>query len=432
MSARPIYLEGRIVDPAYGLDGHGHVLVAEGRIAEIGPGSMPPPESARCLRASDFVIAPGLVDLRAELRAPADAHIETLEELTNAAVAGGVTTLAGLPVVDHGIEEPALVAFLARRAEAHGKARLLPYANATRGRGGDQLSEMGLLAEAGAVGFSDAPAPIASSRVLRHALSYAKGFDRLIVEQPAEPTLSAGAATEGELATRLGLPGTPAMSETIAVERALRIAELTGGRLHLGPLSTAGAIEAVRAAKRRGVVVTCDTAPHYFALNETAIGDYRSFAKVSPPLRDEGDRRAVIAGLLDGTIDAIASHHAPHDADQKRLPYAQAASGMIGLETLLPLTLELVHNRQLTLSAALRLLSESPAQILRAQAGRIVRGAPADLVVIDPDRPYRIDATRFVSKCRNTPFDGRPVQGGVVATLIGGEAVFLREGSVFG
>jgi dihydroorotase len=233
---------------------------------------------------------------------------------------------------------------------------------------------------------------------------------------------------EGEIATRLGLPGITPAAEVIMVERDLRLVEVTGARYHAAHVSTAAAIDAIRRAKARGLRVTCDTAPHYFALNETAVGEYRTFAKVSPPLRCEADRRAVVAGLRDGTIDAIASDHAPQDQESKRRPFASAASGMVGLETLLPLALELFHNGHLSLLQVLRTLTHAPAEILRLPAGRLAVGAPADLVLFDPDRPWRVDVRAFRSKCKNAPYDGRPVQGRVLRTVVAGRTVFQDEG----
>jgi len=256
-------------------------------------------------------------------------------------------------------------------------------------------------------------------------LAYARTFDALVIQHPEEPSLAEGGAmTEGETATRLGLPGITPMAEVITVERDLRLVEVTGARYHVAHVSTAAAIAAIRTAKARGLAVTCDTAPPYFALNETAVGEYRTFAKLSPPLRTEEDRGAVVAGLKDATIDAIASDHSPHPQDAKRLPFASAAAGIIGLETLLPLTLELVHNGHLSLLQALRALSQRPAEILRLPGGRLVEGAPADLVLFDLDRPRRIAVAEFRSKSKNSPFDGRPVQGAVLKTMVDGRLIF--------
>jgi dihydroorotase len=284
---------------------------------------------------------------------------------------------------------------------------------------------MGLMAAAGALGFTDGGRAVADAQVMRRALSYARTFDLLVVQHPEEPRLAAGgAATEGEIATRLGLPGITPAAELIMVERDLRLVEITGGRYHAAHLSTAAAIDAVRKAKRRGLPVTCDTAPPYFALNETAIGEYRSFAKLSPPLRSETDRLAVVEGLKDGTIDAIASDHQPQDQDAKRLPYASAATGMVGLETLLPLTLSLYHNGGLPLLKVLRKLTQGPADILRLPVGRLAVGAPADLVLFDLDKPWQIDPRGFKSKARNTPFENHPVQGKVLRTFVAGRMAY--------
>jgi dihydroorotase len=263
---------------------------------------------------------------------------------------------------------------------------------------------------------------------MRRILAYARSFDQLVIQHPEEPSLGgAGEVSEGEIATRLGLPAVTPMAEVIMVERDLRLVEITGARYHAAHLSTAAAIEAIRRAKAAGLPVTCDTAPPYFALNETAIGDYRTFAKLSPPLRSEADRQAVIAGLCDGTIDAIASDHSPWDQDSKRLPFSSAACGIVGLETLLPLSLELYHNRHLGLIDALRLVTARPARILGLDAGRLSPGAPADLVLFDPDAAWQIDTDRFRSKSKNAPFDGRPVRGQVHCTVVDGRTIFERQ-----
>lgn len=425
MSARPLLIrQARLLDPAAGTDQPGDLLIIEGRIAATGS-NLTAPDGAELLNADGHLLAPGLVDLRTHLREPGYEHEETLLTGAEAAVAGGVTALACLADTDPVIETAALVDQMRRRSDAQGLARILPYGAVTQGRAGRQLTEIGLLTQAGAVGFSDCPKPLADALVMRRALAYARTFDQLILSHPEQPELSANiAATEGELATRMGLPAGPVVAEQMQVERDIHLAELTGGRLHVGPLSTHGAIEAVRQAKKRGVRVTCDTAPHYFALNETAIDGYRTFAKVSPPLRNDFDRRAVVIGLADGTIDAIASDHAPFDQDSKRLPFIQAAAGVVGLETMLPLALELVHGGHVPLMTAWRALSRTPAEILRQDMGSLAIGTAADLVLVDLDRPWRIDSSRFRSKCRNTPFDRRPVQGRVLATWVGGAKVW--------
>jgi dihydroorotase len=428
MTGRTLFRNVRLLDPASGLDARGDLLVEEGRIAALG--KLGPTGAAETIDCAGACLAPGLVDMRVELREPGAEHQESMPTGGLAAVAGGVTTMVALPNTDPVIDDVALVEFVARRSRDVGLARIRTYAAATKGMKGRELTEMGLLAAAGALAFTDANKAIADAQVMRRALSYARTFDLLVMQHPEEPSLaSGGAMSEGEVATRLGLPAIPPVAELIMVERDLRLAEITGGRLHIAHVSTEAAITAIRAAKARRLPVTCDTAPHYFALNETAVGDYRSFAKVSPPLRSEWDRRAVIAGLKDGTIDAIASDHAPHDQESKRLPFASAASGIIGLETLLPLTLELYHNGHLGLSEALAALTYRPADILRLPAGRLAVGAAADLVIFDLERPWRIDVDALRSKSKNSPYDGRPVQGRVLRTIVAGRSVFIQQDS---
>jgi dihydroorotase len=266
---------------------------------------------------------------------------------------------------------------------------------------------------------------VADARVMRRALSYASGFNLLIIQHPEEPRLAEGGAMNaGEMATRLGLSGIPRVAEVMMIERDLHLVEMTNGRYHVAHLSTAPAIEAIRRAKSRGLKVTCDTAPQYFALNETAVGDYRTFAKLSPPLRSEDDRKAVAAAVADGTIDCIASDHAPHDQDSKRVPFVQAAFGVIGLETLLPVSLELYHKGEIRLLDLLRRMTVAPAGLLGLPQGRLAVGAPADLVLFDPDRAWKIDVDRFRSKSKNSAFDERPVQGLVRRTIVDGRTVF--------
>jgi dihydroorotase len=333
-----------------------------------------------------------------------------------------------LPNTDPILDEVSLVEFIQRRAQEIGLVNIHPYAALTRGFNGRDLTEIGLLAAAGALGVTDAMQAVADAVVMRRALSYSSAFGLPVIQHPEEPQLAAdGAMNEGELSTRLGLPGIPAAAEVIMIERDLRLVELTGGRYHAAHLSTAEAVDAIRRAKDRGLPVTCDTAPHYFALNELAVGDYRTFAKVSPPLRSEEDRQAIVAGLANGTIDAIASDHSPHDQDSKRLPFAQAEFGIVGLETLLPLALELYHNGHMPLIDVIGAVTFRPADILGLPAGRLKPGAKADLALIDVDTPWQIDVAAFSSKSKNSPFDGRPVQGRVVRTVVSGRTVFELE-----
>jgi len=426
MTERTLFRNARLLDPASNLDRAGDLLVEDGRIAEIG--SVRASRDAEVIDCAGACLAPGLVDMRVELREPGAEHQESMNSGGRAAVAGGVTTMVALPNTEPVIDDAALVEFVARRSRDVGLARIRTYAAATKGLRGRELTEMGLLAAAGALAFTDAGHAIADPVVMRRALSYARTFDLLVMQHPEEPNLAAGGAmNEGEVATRLGLAGITPAAELIMVERDLRLCEITGGRLHIAHVSTERAIDAIRTAKARKVPVTCDTAPHYFALNETAVGDYRTFAKVSPPLRSEWDRRAVVAGLKDGTIDAIASDHAPHDQESKRLPFASAASGIIGVETLLPLALELYHNGHLPLLQVLKAVTQRPAEILRLPAGRLESGAAADLTIFDLEQPWRIDVDALRSKSKNSPYDGRPVQGRVLRTVIAGRSVFIQQ-----
>ena len=385
------------------------------------------PAGTEVIDAAGLCLAPGLVDMRVQLGEPGAEHKERIETGALAAAAGGVTSLAVLPNTEPPIDDPAMVEFVARRARQVKLVKVHPYAAVTKGLAGRELAEIGLLKAAGAVAFTDGEKAIANARVMRRALSYALGFDALIVQHPEEPTLAEGGAmTEGPVASRLGLAGIPAVAEVMTVERDLRLLELTGGRLHFAHVSTAAALEAIRQAKGRGLRVTCDTAPHYLALNQLEVEGYRTFAKVSPPLRSEEDRRAVVEALRDGTIDAIASDHCPQDQDSKRLPFAQAACGVIGLETMLPVALTLHHEGRIGLLDLLRTMTVGPADLLGLEAGRLRKGAPADLVLFDPEAPWKITEQGLHSLAKNTAFEGRLVQGRVVRTLVDGRTIFAR------
>ncbi len=361
------YINAHLLDPASGLDGSGGVLTDGEAITDFGAklfDKKAPPKGAEVIDCDGKCLAPGLVDVRIE--------IGNLAATVGAAVSGGVTSAVCLPNTDPVIDDMSVVEFVARQARKQGLAKVYPYGAVTKGLAGEELAELGLLAESGAVAFTDGVHAMANAQVMRRALSYASTFGLMIVQHPEEPSLSdGGVATSGETATRLGLVGIPTEAEVIMIERDVRLCQLTGGRLHIAHVSTGSGIEAVRRAKAEGVNVTCDTAPPYFALNETAIGDYRTFAKLSPPLRAEDDRQAVVEGLKDGTIDAIASDHTPRDEESKRLPFAQAAPGGIGLNTLLAVTLELYHNGHMELLDALKLITSAPADLMGLQAGRL-------------------------------------------------------------
>ena len=419
-----LFTGARLIDPASGLDTQGDLLVRDGRILDHGAG-LGRPEGALVIAAEGHVLAPGLIDLRAASGEPGAEHRETIASAAEAAAAGGITTLCVLPDTDPALDDPALVQFARSRGEATGSLTLLPYGAATKHCEGKEIAEYGLLREAGAIAFTDGRRAIGSARTMRLALSYARAFGSFIIQHPEEPSLAqGGAATEGELATRLGLPGIPAAAEAILVARDIALARLTGGHVHFAHVSTGAALALIRAAKAEGLAVTCDTAPPYFDLNETAIGDWRTYAKLSPPLRPDADRLAVVAALADGTIDAIASDHQPRDADDKRLPFAQAEAGGAGLATLLGVTLARVHGGDLTLAQALGLLTAAPARLLGLAAGTLAKGAPADLVLLDLDRGWQVKAGQLPGKAQNSPFDGRALEGRVVGTWKAGRRVF--------
>lgn len=429
MSERIAFVNARLVDPASNRDEKGALLVENGVIADLGPRLFGDgvPKGTATVDCRGHVLAPALIDMRAHLREPGEEEKETIETATAAAAAGGIGTVVALPNTDPPMDNPALVEFVIRRGGEAGQVRVEAYAALTQGTKGERMTEFGLLSAAGAVAFTDGTKAVANPQTMRRILSYARAFGLLVVQHPEVPELAnGGAMNEGELAARLGLSGIPVMAEAMMIERDLRLVAATGTRYHVAHISTGEGVELVRQAKARGLPVTCDTAPPYFGLNETAVGNWRTFAKLSPPLRSEDDRQAIVAGLADGTIDAIASDHAPQDQEAKRLPFIQAEPGAVGFETLLPLTLELVHGKRLALSAALALLTSRPAAILDLPRGRLVKGAPADLVVIDLDTPWKVDEAALLSKSKNTPFGGRPVQGRALRTMVAGKTVFER------
>ena len=424
------YVNARLLDPASGLDEAGALLTEGEQIADFGPELLADgvPDGARVVDCEGHCLAPGLVDIRAHLREPGEEHKGTLESAGRAATAGGVTSLVCLPSTNPVIDDMSVVEFVARRARLLGLAKVYPYGAVTKGLKGTELAEIGLLAQAGAVAFTDGEKAVADAQVMRRALGYAGTHGQVIVQHPEEPSLACdGVMNAGETATRLGLAGIPKGAEIIMVERDIRLAEMTGGRLHFAHISTAESVEAIRAAKSRGLAITCDTAPPYFALNEMEVIDYRTFAKLSPPLRGEEDRQAIVEGITSGVIDAIASDHAPQDEDAKRLPFGQAAFGGVGLETLLPVSLDLYHNGHLSLLDMLRLLTCAPADLMKLPAGRLEKGAAADLVIFDPDRGWKVEAKSLLSKSKNSPFDERPVQGRILRTVVDGRTVFDLE-----
>ena len=423
------YINACIVDPIGDSQYNGAILISDGKIADYGPSlfASGAPYGIQSVDCRGLYLAPGIVDTRVHTGEPGEEHKETLESAGIAAAAGGITSLVLLPDNEPPFDDASLIEFVARRARQIKLVNMYAYGALTVGLEGKELAEMGLLAEAGALAFTDADHAVGNAQVMRRALYYAKGFDALIVHLPQEPTLSGGHMTSGEMATRLGLAGNPPLAEVMMVERDIRLAEMTGGRLHLAKISTAESVAVIAAAKARGLKITCDTAAPYFALNDLAVGDYRTFGKLVPPLRAEKDRLAIVEGLKSGTIDAIVSDHRPQDQDSKRVPFAQALPGGIGLETLLPISLELVHNGHLSLPRLFQRLSSAPARLFGLPGGKLAKGAPADLVVFDADYAWQIDRADFWSKTKNSPFDERPVQGRVMATIVGGRTIYRAD-----
>ncbi len=421
---------GRVVDPASGLDAVRDVLIADGRVVRVDEGIAE--DADETLDCTGRVVAPGFVDMHVHLREPGQEYKETVESGTRAAVAGGFTGVACMantvPVNDC---VPVTEAIL-RAARERGHCRVWPIACVTKGMEGKQLTEYAELRAAGAVGLSDDGRPIADSGVLRRALEHAGMFDMPIIDHAEDPALSAGGqAHEGWVATRCGLRGIPSAAEDIHVARDAILAELTGSAIHIAHVSTAGAIETVRRAKRDGLRMTCEAAPHHFLLDEEAIGAFDTACKMKPPLREASDVKAVLRGLHDGTIDCIATDHAPHHADEKDVPFDEAAFGIVGLETAVPLAIHhLLHAGVVDLARLVALLSWNPARILGLSAGTLAVGAAGDVTVLDLERPVLVDPSRFESKGRSTPFGGQELRGGAIATIVGGRIAWTLAGGV--
>lgn len=417
-----LFTNARLIDPVTRQDTLGWLRVEAGRIAEIGEG---PRHGGR--DCGGLCLAPGIIDIGAKVGEPGERHKESFRTAAQAALAGGVTTIVTRPDTATAIDTPETLDFLRRRAEEAGPLRVHPMAALTLGREGRQMTEIGFLKDAGAVAFSDGDAVCRDARVLSRCMTYAKGLDALVITHVQEPSLSDGAvATSGKFAALRGLPAAPVMAERMGLERDLALAEMTGVRLHADQITTAAALPALARAKAQGVDVTAGISVHHLTLNELDIGDYRTFFKLKPPLRSEEDRRAVVAAVAEGVIDIIASMHTPQDEEEKRRPFEEAASGAVALETLLPAALRLVHAGDLTLPELFRALSFNPAQRFGLPGGRLSVGAPADLVLFDPDVPYVLDRADLRSKSKNTPFDLQRLQGRAVATFVDGAPVFER------
>ncbi len=425
---RTLFTNIRLLDVANGYDGDGYVLVEGASIVASGAANPFPngvPDDVTVISGNGACCAAGLVDMRAQLAGENQRHKETLRGACDAAVAGGITTLVCSAESDPILDSTHVIDALVRRGREIGLASVLAYGALTKGLEGQELTEIGMLQQAGCLGFMDGNHTLANAKLMQRAMKYVSMFDGLVLGHCQEPTLTHnGHMNSGALATRLGLTGMPSYAEAIILQRDLRLVEATGVRYHACHITCAESVDIMRSAKAQGLPVTCDVSALHFSLNELAVDGYRTFAKVNPPLRRESDRKALIAGLADGTIDAITSDHCPQDQDSKRVPFDQAAFGAIGFQTLLSLTLEVVHSQQLTMLQAMAALSSHPAAILRLQVGRLSPRSVADIVLFDPDVEYWLTEDAMTSKSKNTPLTDRPMRGKVLLTMKSGRIVY--------
>ncbi|HSO71755.1 MAG TPA: dihydroorotase [Thermodesulfobacteriota bacterium] len=421
--------DGLVLDPAQNLEERRDLLIENGRVAILGaPGSVPG-EAHQVVDASGLWICPGFIDMHTHLREPGQEYKETVETGGRAAAAGGFTSVACMPNTMP-VNDSATVTryILEKAAEARG-VRVYPVAALSQGSEGEILAEYGDLKEAGAVALSDDGRPVSNSQLMRRSLEYAHTFNMLVISHAEDLALTGdGVMHEGMVSVEMGLKGIPAAAEEVAVFRDIELARLTGARLHIAHVSTARSVDIIRRAKAEGVRVTAETAPHYFSLTDEAVRGFNTNAKMSPPLRTMADMAAIRAGLADNTLDCIASDHAPHSILEKDVEFNQAANGVIGLETAVGLSLELVQGGVLTKAQLVAKLSTNPARILQVPGGSLQVGGPADITVLDPDRVWTVDVQQFRSKSRNTPFNGRQMTGRTVLTIVGGEVKFREEG----
>ncbi|SFV31098.1 dihydroorotase [Devosia crocina] len=427
---RPLLIENaRVLDPASGTDQKGAILIENGRISDIALGGpVGVPDGAEVVNAGGLALAPGLVDMRVFTGEPGWEYRETLASAGQAAAAGGITSFVMMPDTMPAVDDGAVVDFLVRRAKATAKVNVLPAGGITKGLAGKDLTEFGLMREAGAVCLTDGRNSIQSTALLRTAMSYAANYDMTIVHHVADAGLiGEGVMNEGLFATVLGLKGVPREAETIPLARDLQLAALTGVRYHAAQISTEGSVEIVASAKKRNPRITAGVSINNLCLNENDIGRYRTYFKLGTPLRTEADRQAIIEGLRAGAIDTIHSDHDPQDSEVKRQPFAEASNGAIGLETLLAAALRLVHSGDVPLLSVLKAMTYRPAQILGLESGRIAKGAPADLILVDLDYPWQVNENQLRSRSRNTSFEGARLAGKVMRTIVGGETVFLHE-----
>ena len=415
---------GRVIDPSQGLDQPADVLVRDGRIAAVGP-NLPAPDSQR-LDVSGCIIAPGFVDLHSHLREPGREHAETIESGGRAAAAGGFTSVLAMPNTNPVNDNAALTHFIIQTAQQQSPVNVFPVGAISEGSRGERLASIGEMRAAGIVAVSDDGRPVMNSNLMRHAMSYASGFGLTVIDHCEDLDLSAGGQMHaGFPAVRFGLAGISSTSEEVMVARDILLAAETGARFHVAHLSTARSLEMVRHAKQRGLPVTCEVTPHHFTLMDEDIKDYDTNYKMKPPLRSREDRQAMLQGLADGTVDAIATDHAPHPGSEKMQEFELAPSGIIGFETALGLALDrLVHGGRISLTRLVELFSVNPARVVGLDRGTLKVGAVADITVFDPERRWTYDVNQSCSRSRNTPFHGCALRGGPVATIVAGEIVW--------
>lgn len=419
---------GSVVDPASGVNGVRDLLVIDGAIAKVGQDL--PAEGATVLEVPrGTVVVPGLIDMHVHLREPGQEHKETIATGTASAVAGGFTAVACMPNTDPVNDHAGITGYILAKAAEAGLARVYPIGAVSMGSKGEQLTEIGDLHRAGCVAISDDGRPIASALLMRRALEYAGMFDLPVIDHCEDASLKGeGVAHEGARSSILGLKGLPAVAETLLVDRGILLSEATGARFHVAHMSVASALRCVRDGKARGVRVTCEVAPHHFTLTDAALEGYDTNTKMNPPLRERADVEAMLSGLADGTIDVIATDHAPHHADEKALEFDRAPFGIVGLETAVPLCFDrLVHRGIVSLARLVELLSVNPARILKVPGGSLAEGAAADITLLAPDVAVRVEASKLVSKSKNTPFDGWEVKGAAAATIVGGRIAYLND-----
>jgi dihydroorotase len=426
MTNRLVLLRGgRVVDPSQQLDRVLDVLIADGRVAEIGE-RVEAPEQADVRDVANLIVCPGLIDLHVHLREPGGEHKETIATGARAAAAGGFTAVCAMPNTDPPIDDPAAVGYVLAQGVRVNSARVYPVGAISVGQKGERLTEIGEMVDAGAVAFTDDGRPVSDAGLMRVALEYAQSFDVPIANHCEEKSLSRGGSmNEGIVSSRLGLTGIPNAAEDVMIARDLMLAALTGGRLHIQHVSTVQGVDMIRRAKSLGVRVTAEATPHHLTLTDAAADGYRTEAKVNPPLRSEADRQAVVDGLLDGTLDVIATDHAPHHYDEKEQAFEDAPFGVVGLETALGLMLtQFVQTGRISIHDLVERMSCAPARAFNLQGGTLRTGAVADVTVIDPNREWTVEPHRFLSKSRNTPFSGWQLKGRAVATVVGGRIVW--------